>query len=603
MKTSCKTLLLLLSALLNTEVSAQGIDRVWTAESVGFEERAVLKSVGNDFVVLKPKGSDTKKILLKDLSEEDQKAIAAVVQCEESARVFLRVAEHKNRFATSPEAVADLLTQLHDMHEGDFAAGFFAGTLNAFTRAPDRLAKAKKNLNETIAQIKNVRKSFPSTHESTLAAALNNRGVVALREGSPSQALRYFLEAAELSDTIPFAVYHNATLMLEVAIKAGKSAKLTKSDQTRLTRAIAKASPVSPAAKIPQRFVYSLDHDKFAGLLEVSGRSSTSAASEQPAPKPAGIDSGLQQISNGSGFIISDRLVITNRHVVEDLPLGGQVMLRNETCFAGGVVVDVIGISEDEEVDLALLELPSPQAEAKPLPLRPTQPREGEEIAVLGYPMTDVFGETLNSSRGVVSSISKNGKTIVHDATANPGNSGGPCLDGCGNVLGVLYAGATGKGAGRYFAVTSAATIEFVSSSRNAFTPQRLRDRELKLEERIALVKDAVVRVEIYGRPKPRSLPAEERAPDGMLGQLYNLGRLGLLPELTCLDCKGQGGIRCQCGDGRISEKRQVLKFQDPATGSQVFDTQVFQVPCPRCSGRGGFDCDSCDKGILPLFD
>jgi S1-C subfamily serine protease len=598
-----QALLLPPCTLLGTVTQAQGIARVWTAESIGFEERAVLTSVGKDFIVLKPQAGDPKKIRIEDLSDEDQKAIAAAVRCEESARVFVRVDAHRSRFATSPEAVADLLKQLHEMHEGDFAAGFFSGTLNAFTRSPERLSTAKKNLNEAISRIKDVRESFPAMHQKTLAAALNNRGVIALREGSPSQAAKYFLEATETADNIPFAVYHNATLLLEFAILAGKSGKFSKSDQNRLTRAIAKASPDSPNARVPKRFVYSLDHDKFTGLIEVSGRGTMPAASGASAPVPAGIEPGLQKLGNGSGFLVAERFVITNRHVVEDLPLGGQVMLRNETSFRDGVIVDVIAISKDEDADLALLRLPNPQSRAKPLPLRQSLPREGEDLAVLGYPLTDVFGETLNSSRGVVSSVSKDGKKIFHDATANPGNSGGPCLDDCGNVLGVLYASGIGDAAGRNFAVSSQATRKFIGEIEKTFAFESEREQELKLEDRIALVKDAVVRVDIYGRPKAKSSPSEDTFSDERIEQLVNLLRLGLLPELTCFQCKGKGGFRCSCGDGLVSEKRQVLKFQDPVTGSQIYDTQVFQVPCPKCSGRAGFECSSCEKGVLPLFE
>jgi S1-C subfamily serine protease len=590
MRASSRTLFVFLCIVIATKVSAQGIDRVWTAATVGFKDRAVLKAIGKEFVTLKPNGEEPKTVLLKDLSDEDQKFIAAVRQCEESAKVFLRVAEHRSRFAASPEAVADILIQLHETNPGDFAASFFAGTLDAFTGSPGRLGKAKKHMNETITHIKKVRASLPTIHTKTLVAALNNRGVVALREGSHSQAIKYFLEAAELSEALPFAVYHNATLLIEYSGKAGNKAKVSKSDHVRMTRAIAKATPEHASARIPKRFVYSLDHEEFTSLVE---------APKQPTPPPhtpapAGIDPGLQKLVNGSGFLISETIVVTNRHIVDSLPQGSRVVLKNESSFPDGVVVNVIAVSDDPEVDLALLELTNPPRRVKPIPLRIRLPREGEEIAVLGYPMTQVFGETLNTSRGIVSSLSKDGKQVYHDATANPGNSGGPCIDHCGNVIGVLYATGIGRATGRNFAVSSETTRAFVSKNSKAFAFASERDEELKIEDRIALAKEAVVRVEVYGQPRPIPLPPEGVVANDTLNQLLTVMRLGLLPEYTCLACKGKGTFPCGCVDGRISERRVI---------PNAFETQVIQVPCPKCSGLGGFDCSSCDNGVLPLFD
>ena len=62
------------------------------------------------------------------------------------------------------------------------------------------------------------------------------------------------------------------------------------------------------------------------------------------------------------------------------------------------------------------------------------------DVIVLGYPLTDILGETLTVTRGIVSSKRHVGglEIIQTDAAINPGNSGGPLLDTSGNVIGII---------------------------------------------------------------------------------------------------------------------------------------------------------------------
>jgi S1-C subfamily serine protease len=61
---------------------------------------------------------------------------------------------------------------------------------------------------------------------------------------------------------------------------------------------------------------------------------------------------------------------------------------------------------------------------------------------------------------GVVSRVTS--KLIQTDAAANPGNSGGPALDGQGHVIGVLVSGILGSGLS--FAVPIARVCEHLRS-------------------------------------------------------------------------------------------------------------------------------------------
>jgi S1-C subfamily serine protease len=164
----------------------------------------------------------------------------------------------------------------------------------------------------------------------------------------------------------------------------------------------------------------------------------------------------------GTGFVVGDgSLVATNFHV---LPQAGEIE-------GGGVMVVLASRSEsslrratvvatDRAHDLALLKIEG--APMSPLPLdAPGQAREGQSIALLGFPIGSTLGFAPVTHRGIVASIttaalpaatsqSLDPRAIVRlregnyellqlDATAYPGNSGGPVVDvDTGKVIGIV---------------------------------------------------------------------------------------------------------------------------------------------------------------------
>jgi serine protease Do len=165
----------------------------------------------------------------------------------------------------------------------------------------------------------------------------------------------------------------------------------------------------------------------------------------------------------GTGFVVGDgRLVATNFHVLPELvrddgPTTLAVLVwRN----AGEAQVRRVRlVASDRARDLALLQL-----EGDPLPaltLETAPAREGQSIALMGYPIAGALGYSAVTHRGIVAAITnaalpaptaaqldaraiaalRNGAFEVYqlDATAYPGNSGGPLFDAeTGRVLGVV---------------------------------------------------------------------------------------------------------------------------------------------------------------------
>ena len=130
----------------------------------------------------------------------------------------------------------------------------------------------------------------------------------------------------------------------------------------------------------------------------------------------------------GSAFLVTaDGYMVTNSHVLDGVR---QVVVgtHNGQELQAAVVVD------DSEADLALLKLPGGGhpflrfGSSASLEL-------GEDLVILGFPLCL---ETLTVTRGVLSA--RHPGWLQTDATANPGNSGGPAFNARGGVIGVATA-------------------------------------------------------------------------------------------------------------------------------------------------------------------
>ncbi len=165
---------------------------------------------------------------------------------------------------------------------------------------------------------------------------------------------------------------------------------------------------------------------------------------------------------SGSGFIVSpDGLMVTNQHVVEG---AGSVEV-----FIDGedrpLNARILGVSECN--DLAVLDL---EGDGYPyFEWFEGNVEAGIDVWAAGFPMGD---PEYSISRGSVVKAEANGETewasfdysIEHDATTEPGNSGGPVITEDGRVVGVHYAGGDvyGNGVIRRFAIPAELAIDVV---------------------------------------------------------------------------------------------------------------------------------------------
>ncbi len=166
----------------------------------------------------------------------------------------------------------------------------------------------------------------------------------------------------------------------------------------------------------------------------------------------------------GTGFVVGDgNLVVTNAHVLP-VSSGTGVELRLVVQADGGLngmeTRSASVVSVDTAHDLALLKIEGPALPALVI-ASSRDIHEGLSIAFIGFPIGGALGFRPVTHRGIISSITaialpmpaakqlnekainrlRSGSFDVYqlDATAYPGNSGGPVLDSeTGAVVGVI---------------------------------------------------------------------------------------------------------------------------------------------------------------------
>jgi S1-C subfamily serine protease len=182
---------------------------------------------------------------------------------------------------------------------------------------------------------------------------------------------------------------------------------------------------------------------------------------------------------SGTGFVVSDGLLATNRHVAEPwyedsqstslIRNGATPRLEKLLAFFPGIAtpVNITPVVLSEQGDLAVLRIEDSQAvhQLRPLPLASDIPNPGELVAVVGYPM-GVLGMVAKSPPAVYERLAYRrddqgaanelaalslirpsstcghlgdvvGDKLIYDAPTAHGGSGGPVFNSQGEVIGV----------------------------------------------------------------------------------------------------------------------------------------------------------------------
>lgn len=179
---------------------------------------------------------------------------------------------------------------------------------------------------------------------------------------------------------------------------------------------------------------------------------------EPETPSPAGVEaaapsvvrvlgtggSGYGSGSSGSGWVAAPGLVVTNAHVI-----AGKDYLAVQP-EGGWRRYEAEAVSVDELNDVAVLAVEGLDLPALPI----DEPDSGESVAIMGYPYggpLDVEAGRIGGTSQILSRDANGNGPVSREVTAirgeaNPGNSGGPVVNGEGEVVATVFGASAGYG-------------------------------------------------------------------------------------------------------------------------------------------------------------
>ncbi len=160
---------------------------------------------------------------------------------------------------------------------------------------------------------------------------------------------------------------------------------------------------------------------------------------------PSGLQQGTDEgwTSNGSGVLISDNIIITNHHVVDNAK-------KIEVTVTVGGMPEVFAakvLCADKTNDLAILCIKDDKFKSvgeSPFKIATSNVDVGTSVFAMGYPLTNILGEEVKITDGIISSKSGyEGDVATYQISApiQPGNSGGPLFDKDGDLIGITSSG------------------------------------------------------------------------------------------------------------------------------------------------------------------
>ena len=176
-------------------------------------------------------------------------------------------------------------------------------------------------------------------------------------------------------------------------------------------------------------------------MKTVIGSEETFYLKMYPTSSSSGISSATEKWS-GTGFALNNGYIATNYHVVENAKSIKVQGIKGNFNIEYNATV----ISTDKFNDLAIIKINDSRFNGFgviPYRVKTSTSEVGEDVFVLGYPLTTTMGDEIKLTTGIISSKTGfQGDVSLYQISApiQPGNSGGPLFDGNGNLIGIVNA-------------------------------------------------------------------------------------------------------------------------------------------------------------------
>ena len=200
----------------------------------------------------------------------------------------------------------------------------------------------------------------------------------------------------------------------------------------------------------------------------------------------------------GTGYAIGNGYLVTNNHVADEAKTISIKGVKGD--MNTGYTAEVV--ATDKVNDIAILRITDPNFKGFgtiPYAVQQRMADVGEDVFVLGYPLTQALGNEIKLTNGIISSrtgFQGDISTYQISAPVQPGNSGGPMFDSKGNVIGIVVAGVPGAENVGYAIKTSYLKILIESAGLNMAFPANNTIATLSLAEKVKRVKNFVFYIE-----------------------------------------------------------------------------------------------------------
>ncbi|HDK7544275.1 TPA: serine protease [Staphylococcus aureus] len=174
--------------------------------------------------------------------------------------------------------------------------------------------------------------------------------------------------------------------------------------------------------------------------------------------------SGVTWMGAGTGFVVGNHTIITNKHVTYHMKVGDEIKAHPNGFYnnGGGLykVTKIVDYPGKEDIAVVQVEEKSTQPKGRKFKdftskfNIASEAKENERISIVGYPEPYINKFQMYESTGKVLSVK--GNMIITDGFVEPGNSGSAVFNSKYEVVGVHFGGngpgnKSTKGYGVYF--------------------------------------------------------------------------------------------------------------------------------------------------------